>query len=124
MTNGYKYTYIKYYYRQHFPYYQQTDQRWKNSVRHTLTVSHPFQKADKAKRRGGHFWVINKEHQNVQKSLVRICQILSLLPMHLEIFYAGRLKKYFEDYFAIKEKSQYRPGYENSYCSRFCITMS
>jgi hypothetical protein len=48
-------------------------------------------------------------------------KIIFTFSVCLEIFHANRLKKYFEGYFGIKEKLQYRPGYEIHIYSRFCI---
>jgi hypothetical protein len=44
--------------------------------------------------------------------------IIFTLSVCLEIFHAGRLKKYSEDCLGIKEKLQYRSGYEIHICSK------
>lgn len=46
-------------YRNHYPYYQQNDDRWKNSVRHNLSINPQFRKGKKASQGAGHFWNIS-----------------------------------------------------------------
>ncbi|KAL1460171.1 hypothetical protein WDU94_012108 [Cyamophila willieti] len=39
-----------------FPYYSQNDDRWKNSVRHNLSINPHFRKGVKASQGAGHLW--------------------------------------------------------------------
>jgi hypothetical protein len=75
------------YYREHFPFYKLNDGTWKNSVRHTLTVSPHFHKAGKATHRAGHLWSVAKGCESFQETLVRICHILSLLSIYVLKFF-------------------------------------
>ncbi|KAF6217152.1 hypothetical protein GE061_001506 [Apolygus lucorum] len=51
----YKWIYSKY------PYYKKNDGRWKNSIRHNLSINPQFRKGEKCNN-GGHFWTLNKEY--------------------------------------------------------------
>ncbi|KAJ8978540.1 hypothetical protein NQ317_009483, partial [Molorchus minor] len=42
----------------HFPFYKQNDDRWKNSVRHNLSINPHFRKGGKADQGAGHLWTI------------------------------------------------------------------
>ncbi|CAG9764548.1 unnamed protein product [Ceutorhynchus assimilis] len=42
----------------HFPFYKTNDDRWKNSVRHNLSINPHFRKGGKASQGAGHFWTI------------------------------------------------------------------
>lgn len=42
-----------------FPYYKSNDDRWKNSVRHNLSINPHFRKGNKAKAGAGHLWKIS-----------------------------------------------------------------
>ncbi|XP_017768124.1 PREDICTED: uncharacterized protein LOC108556500 [Nicrophorus vespilloides] len=42
----------------HFPFYKQNDDRWKNSVRHNLSINPHFRKGSKAVHGAGHLWTI------------------------------------------------------------------
>ncbi|KAK9305645.1 hypothetical protein QLX08_003418 [Tetragonisca angustula] len=44
--------------REHFPYYKSNDDRWKNSVRHNLSINPHFRKGSKAPHGAGHLWAI------------------------------------------------------------------
>ncbi|XP_044007086.1 pre-rRNA-processing protein FHL1-like isoform X2 [Aphidius gifuensis] len=47
---------------EHFPYYKSNDDRWKNSVRHNLSINPHFRKGSKAPHGAGHLWAIaNRE---------------------------------------------------------------
>lgn len=46
-------------YRDRFPYYKSNDDRWKNSVRHNLSINPHFRKGNKAKAGAGHLWKIS-----------------------------------------------------------------
>merc|ERR1719232_1175030 len=41
-----------------FPYFKAEDERWKNSVRHNLSMNPHFRKGNKAKHGSGHLWVL------------------------------------------------------------------
>lgn len=43
---------------EHFPFYKQNDDRWKNSVRHNLSINPHFRKGGKAIHGAGHLWTI------------------------------------------------------------------
>ena len=43
---------------EHFPYYKSNDDRWKNSVRHNLSINPHFRKGSKATHGAGHLWAI------------------------------------------------------------------
>ncbi|XP_044727727.1 forkhead box protein N4-like [Chrysoperla carnea] len=42
----------------HFPFYKANDDRWKNSVRHNLSINPHFRKGSKAVHGAGHLWTI------------------------------------------------------------------
>lgn len=46
-------------FRDRFPYYKSNDDRWKNSVRHNLSINPHFRKGNKAKAGAGHLWKIS-----------------------------------------------------------------
>ena len=55
----YSYNIIKFVvYRDRFPYFKAEDERWKNSVRHNLSMNPHFRKGNKAKHGSGHLWVL------------------------------------------------------------------
>ncbi|XP_022904760.1 uncharacterized protein [Onthophagus taurus] len=55
----------------HFPFYKQNDDRWKNSVRHNLSINPHFRKGSKAIHGAGHLWTIaqkeDKKTWNIKK---------------------------------------------------------
>ncbi|GFG37711.1 hypothetical protein Cfor_06954, partial [Coptotermes formosanus] len=57
---------------EHFPFYKANDDRWKNSVRHNLSISPHFRKGGKAPNAAGHFWTIANEDKHSYTDLVRI----------------------------------------------------
>lgn len=50
---------VNYFYSDRFPYYKSNDDRWKNSVRHNLSINPHFRKGNKAKAGAGHLWKIS-----------------------------------------------------------------
>ncbi|XP_060524541.1 uncharacterized protein LOC132700958 isoform X2 [Cylas formicarius] len=61
----------------HFPFYKQNDDRWKNSVRHNLSINPHFRKGGKAVHGAGHFWTISQKDDNkTWKMRQRIQQFL------------------------------------------------
>ncbi|XP_044754244.1 forkhead box protein N3-like isoform X2 [Coccinella septempunctata] len=60
---------------EHFPFYKEGDDRWKNSVRHNLSINPHFRKGSKAPHGAGHLWTIAEKVR--RKSM----QILFLPPM-------------------------------------------
>ncbi|CAG9791738.1 unnamed protein product [Diatraea saccharalis] len=42
--------------RDRFPYYKANDERWKNSVRHNLSINPHFRKGARAPQGAGHLW--------------------------------------------------------------------
>ena len=45
-------------FRDRYPYFEVEDDRWKNSVRHNLSMNPHFRKGDKSKHGAGHLWVL------------------------------------------------------------------
>lgn len=43
------------FFRSHFPYFREDDERWKNSVRHNLSINPNFRKGRKSQG-AGHYW--------------------------------------------------------------------
>ncbi|KAL3270185.1 hypothetical protein HHI36_009242 [Cryptolaemus montrouzieri] len=43
---------------QHYPYYKEGDDRWKNSVRHNLSINPHFRKGSKSLHGAGHLWTV------------------------------------------------------------------
>ncbi|XP_065352983.1 defective pharyngeal development protein 4-like [Cloeon dipterum] len=56
---------------QHFPYYRPNDDRWKNSVRHNLSINPHFSKGGKATRGAGHLWTVVAEDERTRSSWKR-----------------------------------------------------
>ncbi|XP_034240143.1 uncharacterized protein LOC117644641 [Thrips palmi] len=54
----------------HFPFYQASDERWKNSVRHNLSINPHFRKESKAPQGAGHLWVVMDNNNKVKNSWV------------------------------------------------------
>ncbi|XP_014244912.1 defective pharyngeal development protein 4-like [Cimex lectularius] len=46
-----------------YPYYKKHDGRWKNSIRHNLSINPQFRKGERCNN-GGHFWTLNKEYDD------------------------------------------------------------
>ena len=61
-------------FRDRFPYFKAEDERWKNSVRHNLSMNPHFRKGNKAKHGSGHLWVLAdiEEDQTVQKIIQEV----------------------------------------------------
>ena len=55
-------------YSDHFPYFKAEDDRWKNSVRHNLSMNPHFRKGDKSKHGAGHLWVLADYDSEVEKA--------------------------------------------------------
>ena len=47
--------------RENFPYFRADDDRWKNSVRHNLSMNPHFRKGTKSRHGAGHVWVLADE---------------------------------------------------------------
>ena len=45
-------------YRENYPYFKAEDDRWKNSVRHNLSMNPNFRKGGRAKQGSGHVWIL------------------------------------------------------------------
>ena len=43
---------------ENYPYFRADDDRWKNSVRHNLSMNPHFRKGTKSKNGAGHVWVL------------------------------------------------------------------
>jgi len=50
--------------RDRYPYFKAEDDRWKNSVRHNLSMNPHFRKGDKSKHGAGHLWVLADYDEN------------------------------------------------------------
>lgn len=94
--------FVTFYYREHFPYYKANDDRWKNSVRHNLSISPHFRKGRKAPHGAGHLWTTANKYENFKTTLVRICQILNLLSTCVLILVADKFIKFLRIIFGIK----------------------
>jgi len=44
--------------RDRYPYFTANDDKWKNSVRHNLSMNPHFRKGNKSKHGAGHLWVL------------------------------------------------------------------
>ncbi|XP_057340350.1 putative histone-lysine N-methyltransferase 1 isoform X2 [Microplitis mediator] len=61
---------------EHFPYYKTNDDRWKNSVRHNLSINPHFRKGSKAPHGAGHLWTIaNRNEMRPRQLLTNIAGI-------------------------------------------------
>ena len=58
--------------REHFPYYKSNDDRWKNSVRHNLSINPHFRKGSKAPHGAGHLWAIASQEEMRPRQLLDI----------------------------------------------------
>ena len=43
---------------ENYPYFKAEDDRWKNSVRHNLSMNPNFRKGGRAKQGSGHVWIL------------------------------------------------------------------
>ena len=58
-------------FRSHFGFYKSCDDRWKNSVRHNLSMNPYFRKGAKAKGGSGHLWMLaNVEGRRFRRNSV------------------------------------------------------
>ncbi|XP_019864678.1 uncharacterized protein LOC109593975 [Aethina tumida] len=48
---------------EHFPFYKQNDDRWKNSIRHNLSINPHFRKGSKTTRGAGHLWTLSQRDE-------------------------------------------------------------
>ncbi|XP_043266695.1 uncharacterized protein [Venturia canescens] len=55
---------------EHFPYYKSNDDRWKNSVRHNLSINPHFRKGSKAPHGAGHLWAIANRGDTQPRQLI------------------------------------------------------
>ncbi|PSN45382.1 hypothetical protein C0J52_07542 [Blattella germanica] len=56
---------------EHFPFYKANDDRWKNSVRHNLSINPHFRKGCKASHGAGHLWAIANKEELSHTSLIK-----------------------------------------------------
>ena len=63
---------------ENFPYYKAEDDRWKNSVRHNLSMNPNFRKGGRAKQGTGHVWVL----ADVSDSSRQVSTRVSFLCLH------------------------------------------
>lgn len=54
-----------FFYSDRFKYYKSNDDRWKNSVRHNLSINPHFRKGSKASQGAGHLWTISSRDSEV-----------------------------------------------------------
>ena len=50
-----------------YPFYSVTDDRWKNSIRHNLSLYPEFLKGSKTEQSAGHLWYLDKEFREKQE---------------------------------------------------------
>ncbi|XP_014209142.1 uncharacterized protein LOC106639858 [Copidosoma floridanum] len=62
-----------------FPYYKSNDDRWKNSVRHNLSINPHFRKGSKAPHGAGHLWAIASQDESKPRQLFSIAAIRQAL---------------------------------------------
>ena len=60
------------FFRDRFHYFKAEDDRWKNSVRHNLSMNPHFRKGGKAKQGSGHLWVLADYDKEDQISHVQV----------------------------------------------------
>ena len=58
--------------RDRFHYFKAEDDRWKNSVRHNLSMNPHFRKGGKAKQGSGHLWVLADYDKEEQLSQIHV----------------------------------------------------
>lgn len=72
--------------REHFSYYKANDDRWKNSVRHNLSINPHFRKGSKAPHGAGHLWTVATKEPLSPYSLVtniyHNCFLLIFFSLH------------------------------------------
>ena len=73
-------------FRKRFPFYQANDDRWKNSVRHNLSINPHFRKGVKSKRGSGHLWTLSNECALPPDSWVCVFELLCQ-PKHYKFYY-------------------------------------
>ena len=76
-------------FREHYPYYDMNDDRWKNSVRHNLSISPHFRKGGKTGSGAGHLWTTlkNLDSRNQRPSnVIFIKKILKQILKNLFFF--------------------------------------
>lgn len=56
-----------------FPYYKAEDDRWKNSVRHNLSMNPNFRKGGRAKQGTGHVWVLADQNDLPRQVSTQYC---------------------------------------------------
>jgi hypothetical protein len=54
----------------HYPFFRPDDDRWKNSVRHNLSINPYFKKGEKARSGAGHLWTISEESRALRPSFM------------------------------------------------------
>ncbi|KAG8285406.1 hypothetical protein J6590_080902 [Homalodisca vitripennis] len=68
-----------------YPYYNPSDDRWKNSVRHNLSINPHFRKGLKSRHGAGHLWTLSNEGVNPppeswKRSRVDVGEVRSTTP--------------------------------------------
>lgn len=80
-------------YSDRFPFYKSNDDRWKNSVRHNLSINPHFRKGNKAPQGAGHLWIISSrdseanllawEHVNTKLHSFSYTHTINTINFHL-----------------------------------------
>lgn len=71
--------------RDRFPFYKSNDDRWKNSVRHNLSINPHFRKGNKPAQGAGHLWIISTRDSEANLLAWEHVSILSLIQAQMEI---------------------------------------
>ena len=66
---------------ENFPYYKADDDRWKNSVRHNLSMNPNFRKGGRAKQGTGHVWVL-ADQSDVNRQVKMIFYLHFMNPVY------------------------------------------
>jgi len=70
------------FYRNHYPFFQSNDDRWKNSIRHNLSINPYFMKGEKARNGSGHLWMINEEGRGLKLPYVNAQYMTDLILLY------------------------------------------
>ena len=95
-------------FREHYPYYDMNDDRWKNSVRHNLSISPHFRKGCKTGSGAGHLWTTlkNLDSRNQRPSnVIFIKIILKQILKNLLFFFSLQEKEQNQNQVLKKQKN-------------------
>ena len=71
-----------------YPYYKAEDDRWKNSVRHNLSMNPNFRKGGRAKQGTGHVWVLADQtdlNRQVSQQTGRLLSDFTVQRIHINL---------------------------------------